>query len=726
MCLSVCLSIFSKTGGMVQFNLSNQEFLDALNLEQKKFAPVRDLLRAGDVDKAALAAAASMFAKPFKHVIAESEIEDLCTHIKKEYPGSIDSLRTLAKRRSRGQSYVNINCHLINYYARLYHLTGEDVYRKRINKIIHQIPTVAPVLSDDPLPPMFEWHAGDDNVSPHHFNYALYEIASSLPLIRSLLKPCEILQLLKAVLAMTDYSFRGTGADVQYNHPLGCVVGVCVSACYFPDFKQSPSWLQWTKETLINGCILSHVYTEDGYAREGFGYQEVNQRHLLRATMALHYSGSGVPPQIRELCKKSFTFYQHVLQNDGHYPLIGDCGPSRLESKYVWHQASVFFRLPALKFLSPVFQTENVMESLSWELGLAGMRWWHKQPYPASKDVVQQACDLRNSGFQIFGFGKGPRAHYGMLCYELSHNHAHHDVGSINISGYGRALISDPGKATYTQPAYVKECSERTHSLSCLIRRNPLGPRIDDRSYCKTLYVQHRKRYQAAAMQHTLYENHVYKRSVIAVPLPGSASADVPALVWFVYDQIDRTKAWPKGATNPLELVDTKFHFNAPESDLGIDQDSLTCWTKHRADKKYIHRFDKEDVNLRGQSSRVDFKSCLSALHLRPSNANIQVSAVYPEGQGARSFVRQEDSSTVEYGGRVLRPCGNFQYRGRLPFHALFVLIPFDGYYEHPVAELSGGFSAKRELELSLRTAHGQLAFHGKNLCSQKPLIEIA
>ncbi|NRA40447.1 MAG: hypothetical protein HRU15_20050 [Planctomycetes bacterium] len=710
--------------------MSHLGFLHAINLNQKKFATVRQLIKETNIDEAAQQTATIIFEKPAKHIIRDNDINSLVKHIKENYPSAITELKNTLKTHRSDKHSANVlsQCHVINLCTRLYHLSGEKCYKKEIQTCIRHIANIAPKLPDDDLPSMFIWHAGDEQHDHHHFNYALYELYSVLPLIRELLSATDKLQLLKTILAMAEFSYRSTQDDVVYNHPLGYISGVCVTACAFPDFNDSAQWLEWSQNKILHDCIDYPTFTEDGYAREGFGYQEVNAKHLIRASRALKTSGVPCSPKIHELAKKSCTFFIDVLQNNGHYPLIGDCGPTRLYTTFMWHQASALFRSPALKFMNPVQQDDIALERLSWEVGLKGIQWWEKQKNIPLQKVQQIPRDLGKSGFQIYGFGSGKNAHYGMLCYALSHNHAHHDVGSINISAFNRALISDPGKTTYTQPFYLKECLATRHNLSCLIRRNPLGPRVDDLSYSKTIYVQHSKKYQASAMQHTLYENHTYKRSLIGIPLP-TQTLGVPDVIWFVYDQITRNGARPKKSSEPLEFVDSYFHFNAPESNLGIDKEHLTCWSKHSAKKQHINLYKQDDINLTGAAKRVTMQSCLEELRLSPSNGNLQITAIVPNKKGTCTSLRQEEGSTVEYrgevSGRAKRPCINFQYRGQLPFRSLFVLIPFNGMRQSAFAQVSGSFTGSHEVSVDIVHKNNHYTFYGKNLLSKNPTIHL-
>ncbi len=708
----------------MRFTPSDRDFLKVLDLSKPKFNATRMLLKNKKYHKAALSAAEVIFSKPIKHNLSEKDIPLIARTLNRHHPDLVRQLKqTVTSDAKRALSIQSRG--LLSYRAgRLFALTQDRKWLDLAGEQFRLIAQQGPELSEASMPALFPWHPGKGAVIGYHFNYLAIELCDALPFVRAHLSPAAALALLKVMWTLADYSYRGAADDVLFNYPMGYIVAACSIACYFPDFKASPTWLTWACGRLERDCTGAPTITKDGYFREGFSYQEVNAKHALRCARAMRGAGLKGQQKFFQAVENAFEFTAKISKVDGELPLVGDTGPGTSQYQYRWHLASAFFKRPDFKAIAPRPVAPSILEVLHWEMGVRGFAWWKKQKCPSMALRTQGPADLSDSGFQVLGTGTGTKTHYGLLTYGLSHNHAHYDVGSIDITGYGRPLVTDPGKATYKHPQYLVDVSERVHNLPCLIRRQPFGPRIDNVKYAETLFVQHRKRYQAVGMEHRLYENHVVRRTLVCVPLAGTGGQPGKDVYWVVIDQVERTEKWPKGATVPLELIETYFHMNAPETELGLDEDSFTCWSRYRPGST-IRRFKAEDTDRKGPFERVNLGRYFKAMSMTDSDANMQISGVFPDRRDTALELRPISSTTTEYRGRVKRPAASFMFRGRLPFRAAYVLVPFRGVRKSPFAVVTGCWESSNALYLKIAFKGKEHAFEIERLNSASPQIKI-
>ena len=154
------------------------------------------------------------------------------------------------------------------------------------------------------------------------------------------------------------------------------------------------------------------------------------------------------------------------------------------------------------------------MERNVWLMGSSGYQYWKSVSVCPRRDRPASFHSLPATGFHFFGMGRGLDAHYGMLAAAPTHNHAHHDFASIDISGYGRPLLTDPGTPGYGVDDFR---SDRAHNTSVLIRREPLGPRIDNDDHAFTVFSMNVPGLQGAYVRHDLYENNRIRRSLFLI-----------------------------------------------------------------------------------------------------------------------------------------------------------------------------------------------------------------
>ncbi|MFH1377915.1 MAG: heparinase II/III family protein [Planctomycetota bacterium] len=600
----------------------------------------------------------------------------------------------------------------VHVLSRLFSLTGQRRYRDDAVRLSMNLFDQLGDFPDEQNTGAFVWHPHSAEKS-HDPSHVIERICHSLPYLRSSLSPDEALLFLKALLACAEFCFRTCKHEVMFNIPLHMLTSSLITGLLFPEFSDSHKWVAWVMKRLGADCTRRPFMSSDGYTGEGFSYHTVNLNLMTLCRQYILASGRRLPSGFNNACIAAFEFCTKILRNDGKYPLFADSGSHNshehhIHAHEILHLGCALFRRPDFKNAAGCPSCETPMERNVWLMGESGYQYW--------KSVISIPRDQRPAsfhpmpatGFHFFGMGQGLDAHYGMLAAAPTHNHAHHDFASIDISGYGRPLLTDPGTPGYNVDDFR---SDRAHNTSVLIRREPLGPRIDNDDHAFTVFAKKDTYIQGASVRHDLYENHRIRRSLFLVNLDhalDAAEAKTPRCFWLVLDRIDRLVPWNKGVTVPHDFIETFFHFHAPESELGRDEDTLTCWSKY-AVPDTIRRFADTDIAF-AQTPEILSRAWLhDALDITDSDANIQVTAIPMRNKHSIMDMRFFESATHTYGGRTPRPAVAYRFRGFLPFDSAFVLIPFRGVSESKIARVTGRWLPGRILKFAISTRQGAI-----------------
>lgn len=736
----------------MKLNMSDQQFLENLNLDLASMKGVRKLKRAGKPRQAALEAARVMFSRPFCNPVDEAEIPRLAEIIRSQCPDQVAYLRRLADNyflkdptdeekcgRNPEDEHVYYGVPRRNYkergeavhmLARLHHLTGRGKYLR--HAILHArewISRFSP-LPDGADPGMFDWHPGGD-AGGLGLTHCVQNMNHALPFLRTKLSLREALMIAKALLAAADCCYRCVRLDVMFNIPLHLLTAAHTTGISFPEFKDSALWRRWAKKRLIVDLSGEPTASEDGYFREGFGYQRVNHCLMLMNMSYLRASGRGVPRKLRRVCEKTFEFASAVLRNDGKHAPYTDGATTAphehyIDSHEILHLAAALFRRRDFKAAAGSPYREDPLEYNVWLMGSKGYAWWKKARVPARSERVQRPADLGASGFQVLGGGKGLDAHQGILMYACNHNHAHHDVGSLDIYGLGRPLITERGTTCgYGDVFCYMDTDERSHNVAALVRRRPSGPRLDSQRHARTLHVSHEGCVQSSTMEHSLYESHLVRRTLAFIDVDAVAGRQIdehdPTGIWIVADRIARSRPWPKGVTSPYELIETFFHFNAPETELGVERKQRSAWSRHEDGDRELRSYVGAERYIDRPSKTFRFYDALKAREDVDSDANLQVSAIAPSRSGYTMDMSFLTGVSNLYGGCVKRPSMRYRFRGHLPYEAAFMLIPYRGVRSKPYAGVKGEWKRSGAFEVAITLPAGVVRVRVRGLGGKRP-----
>ncbi len=127
------------------------------------------------------------------------------------------------------------------------------------------------------------------------------------------------------------------------------------------------------------------------------------------------------------------------------------------------------------------------------------------------------------------------------------------------------------------------------------------------------------------------------------------------------------------------------------------------------------------DIEFRQKSQRAPLADYLRAYETVSSDANLQVTAIAPNGPHSVMDMRFFQGATGEYGGRVKRPAMAYRWQGYLPYVAAYVLVPFRGVRDTPYAKVKGSWSPAGDLAVTVRLPQGAVFVTAKGLQAARP-----
>lgn len=727
----------------MRLDMTNRTFLKWVDLDRPEMARARALARKRRFAAAAREAARAMFAEALAHPVDEAEIPALAEAIATRWPGQVRHLVRLADNyllrepgsglvcgRDREAEHAHYRATAqqrvrrgegVHVLARLAHLTGERRYRDGAIACLREIVANHEPLPDEPDAGAFDWHPNPSHVG-HQPGHTAEKICHALPYLRVSLSPAEALLTAKALLALTEFAFRTCRWDVPSNITLHMLIAPLLVGLLLPAFRPAGEWVRWVRRRLAGDFATRPFATPEGYFGEGFGYQAVNHNLMFMALRYLSAAGRRPSAAMRRISEKGFELAAGMLRGDGKAPLLGDSYSQAVHEHYIsaheiLHLAAAWFRRADLKAVAGTPHRETPLEYNVWLMGLGGLAWWDSIDAAPRQRRRARSVHFPRSGLHFLGLGCGVAAHHGMLAAAASHNHAHHDFGSIDLYGLGRALLTDPG---VTGDWFVTH-SECSHNCAVPVRRRPLGPRLDGADHARTLFVFRRGRVQAACVEHDLYESFRIRRTLCLIDASGDAGGDgdAPAL-WLVIDRITPA-AWPRGRTKSHDYIETYFHFDAPQTHLGRDIESLTCWSRFDPAGCVLRRHHRGDESFAGPSRRVKLADYCRAYEESTSDANLQVTAVIPNRPHYAMDMRFINGVTGQYGGCVRRPSMAFRFAGFLPFDAAYVLVPFRGLRRAACAPVSGRWTRAGALTVTVALPTGKVTLRATGLSAENP-----
>ncbi|PCJ58813.1 MAG: hypothetical protein COA79_12140 [Planctomycetota bacterium] len=731
----------------MKFNFSDKEFIEEVDLSNPNYNNASSLYKQKKYQEGAEEVAEVLFSTSVSHPLLSDDIPWISDYLNKNFPKQIKEMVSIAdstflkdiptKPKDVNQEKFNLvykgvantrkkRCSAAYNVIRLFHITGKKKYLEGFIKLVHNSIESLPELQEGRHAPAFSWHSfAYGRVPGHDTGHIGEELMMAFPFFKDHLNSKEKLFLAKVFFQLARFNYFAAGKDAMFNIPLHLISTTHLVAGIFKDFKQSSKWLKWARSRIADDFTSKYNVNEEGYFKEGVGYQRVVHNLLIKNLYYWKGTGDKIPSKLWKNVEKSFEFSSMICRNNGIAPLLADTGvyshhEGHTAHNEMLHLAAVFFNRPDFLNRTGFFDRSEAHEILFWEMGKKGIQHWHKMKKPKFNQKIQGCYAFNKSGYQILGAGKGLDSVALNLTYALNINHAHNDVGSLDVWGYGRPLITDPGFSGYNIISQAHDTIGESHSMVTLGRYKPLGPRLEGSSWTKTTQVIHSPSINYVTAINNLHESHSIIRTAALIGKVKNNEMDEP--FWIILDTVKRSKKWP-GKTEPYEIVDNRFHFNAPESELGVDLKNLTVWSKHSDKIKNLNRYAGEDLFFARQSTSFNFKNYVAANHDTDSNANIQVTAIGEENnQDYALGMKLLTSFTCQYGGRVKRPAVQFSYNGELPFTCAYVLFPFKGIKSKAPVKITGSH-LKNEIIIEVNARKFKTVINLKSIRTSKPII---
>ncbi|MFQ5783923.1 MAG: alginate lyase family protein [Alphaproteobacteria bacterium] len=213
------------------------------------------------------------------------------------------------------------------------------------------------------------------------------------------------------------------------NHRTLELYAIFLAAMAFPEMKGADEWLDFSLREIVAN-MHSDLLPDGVQCELSTHYHHLVLKNYLCVRRLAERNSIAVPPDMDAMMRKALDFALHVHKPDGSIPALsdGDVGSYR---DLLDHGARIY-GCPALRYVATK--------------GEAGA------PPPC------RSKGFRDSGYYVLrsGWGTGAEAYdderYLIFdCGPLgAGTHGHFDLLSIEVAAYGRSLVVDPGRYTYS------------------------------------------------------------------------------------------------------------------------------------------------------------------------------------------------------------------------------------------------------------------------------------
>ncbi len=280
------------------------------------------------------------------------------------------------------------------------------------------------------------------------------------------------------------------------------------------------------RRAAIGGDVLvteaaRQVLGDGGHAERSAHYHRYSTDFYLFAFAVGRQAGDTRHPALRATARRQAEFLRILADDQGRLPLLGDddggqllpiCGRSPADCRDTLASAAILLEAAGLN-------PGGVPEETFW---LCGSR----APIEAQTGSASppSSAGLRESGYYVMRDGAG-----GHLVFDagahgfLNGGHAHADALSVALTHGGAPLLVDPGTATYTMDAQLRDRFRSTAMHNTVVvngrsQSEPAGPfHWRTRTDGVASIWQATSRFDYAEGRHDGYSSVVHTRSVIAV-----------------------------------------------------------------------------------------------------------------------------------------------------------------------------------------------------------------
>ncbi len=235
--------------------------------------------------------------------------------------------------------------------------------------------------------------------------------------------------------------------DANHNHYLSEMLGLFMSACLFPDFDKSDAWLEFSVNELLR-CARAQ-FTNDGGQLEGSPhYHQICLNMFFQLISAAKELGVSLPEELLKYCKKATDYTLICIGPDGILAPMGD-SPYRAVGEQV---ASDYYS--CFGELGPTAKLFDIHNDISYDVIPEAIQLSAREYALAAPGEDNLQRDI-NQYFARTGW-KRDDSHFGFICHSpIFNGHAHQDLMSFILYLKGDPIVVDPSYFTYRQ------CEER-------------------------------------------------------------------------------------------------------------------------------------------------------------------------------------------------------------------------------------------------------------------------
>jgi len=201
------------------------------------------------------------------------------------------------------------------------------------------------------------------------------------------------------------------------------ISALATAATYFPEYKNSPEWLNYSIET-ITESMKGQVYPDGVQTELTSHYHQVAMKNFELFKNICTISNQKLPDFFNQTIEKMYSYIAHTVRPDGNRILNndGDCGSDR----ELIIEGAKQFNKPDWEYIAT--------NGKSGTKPRTGPSYF----YPWAGQLISRNgydADAQWSFFDIGPWGSG---------------HQHNDKLHISISAFGRDLLVDAGRFAYT------------------------------------------------------------------------------------------------------------------------------------------------------------------------------------------------------------------------------------------------------------------------------------
>ncbi|MFN2531069.1 MAG: alginate lyase family protein [Pyrinomonadaceae bacterium] len=237
-------------------------------------------------------------------------------------------------------------------------------------------------------------------------------------------------------------------------HLTGEGLGLFYLGTLLPEFKDAQRWRSTGQRILLDQLAV-HVKPDGVYFEHSSYYQRYTADFYLHFCILSSRNKNEVVDQVSTNLGALLEHLMFIMRPDGTTPFIGDDDGGRLikldpnpvnDFRGTLSTGSVVLKSGMLKYAA----SDGAAEIL-WLLGVDGV---HEFDSLKPAEPAKQSAAFKDGGYYVMRDGWTADANY--LVFDAGPHgfsnggHAHADVLSFELAGYGRSWLIDPGTCTYT------------------------------------------------------------------------------------------------------------------------------------------------------------------------------------------------------------------------------------------------------------------------------------